>query len=80
MSHKPQIGLHLGFKFFLIFAGNAGIHIFLCSIANIRPPGFYVSSKKWDALFTSTQDNFSLMELQSELILEKIPDTRDGKV
>ena len=80
MSHKTQIGLHLGFKFLLVFAGNAGIHIFLRAITYIRPPRLDIRSEKEYALFTSTQDNFSLMELQSEVIVEKISNTCYGKL
>lgn len=72
MSHKPKIGLHLGFEFFLFFAGDAGIHIFLRAVADIGSPWFDIRSEEENSLFTRVQNNLSLMELESELVVEKV--------
>jgi hypothetical protein len=64
--------LHLGFKVFLAFVGNASIHILLRAIADIRPPWFDIGSEEEDTFLAIVEHYFSLMKLQSQLYMKEV--------
>lgn len=72
MSHKSEIGLHLSIKPLCVSPSNTLIHILFRTIANIGSPRFDIGSEEENTMFARVQNNLSLMELESELLVKKI--------
>lgn len=72
MSHKPEIGLHLSFKFFIVPFGHTFVQILLRAIADIRSPWFDIGSEEEYALFAGIENNLSLMEFELEFLYEEV--------